>query len=473
MKPFYKYLILLTLILTSFALWVVYADNIRKIIVKNILNNNNISIFNDKNNDDISRTNVFTDKLEKSWIIEKNNLDLEIFWEVYSTIKKEYYDLEWLKKQDLIDWASKWLVNALWDKHSELMTKKENKEFHEMLAWDFEWIWAFVDKLGFWVKIERIINGSPAQKYWVMKDDVIIEANGVKLAELSLYNAVAKIKWPAGTKVDLKILRIGEKAPINILVIRWKVKIPSVEEKIFEEENKKIWYIALSMFWNTTADEFKKVLKNLEKKKIDWLIIDLRNNWWGLLFSAVEILSEFVQKWEILVTTKYKNKWSNQVYPSLWFNKRFDKKIVILINGSSASASEITAGALKDYKKAIIVWEKSYWKWSVQSQFDFKNWSMLKLTIAKWFTPLDKNIDWEWIKPDIKVEIKKQDYNLEECIKVWKCDKKLKQKDFKIYDRQLEEAKNILIKFIKKETLQVVIDEENERLGNKIEEEKK
>jgi len=280
MKPFYKYLILLTLILTSFALWVVYADNIRKIIVKNILNNNNISIFNDKNNDDISRTNVFTDKLEKSWIIEKNNLDLEIFWEVYSTIKKEYYDLEWLKKQDLIDWASKWLVNALWDKHSELMTKKENKEFHEMLAWDFEWIWAFVDKLGFWVKIERIINGSPAQKYWVMKDDVIIEANGVKLAELSLYNAVAKIKWPAGTKVDLKILRIGEKAPINILVIRWKVKIPSVEEKIFEEENKKIWYIALSMFWNTTADEFKKVLKNLEKKKIDWLIIDLRNNWW-------------------------------------------------------------------------------------------------------------------------------------------------------------------------------------------------
>jgi C-terminal processing protease CtpA/Prc len=94
---------------------------------------------------------------------------------------------------------------------------------------------------------------------------------------------------------------------------------------------------------------------------------------------------------------------------------------------------------------------------------------MVKLTIAKWFTPKNKNIDWEWIEVDIKVEIKKQDYNLEECIKVWKCEKNLKQKDFEIYDRQLEEAKNILKSFIKKETLQIVVDEENERLWNKIE----
>jgi C-terminal processing protease CtpA/Prc len=98
---------------------------------------------------------------------------------------------------------------------------------------------------------------------------------------------------------------------------------------------------------------------------------------------------------------------------------------------------------------------------------------MLKLTISKWFTPKDKNIDWIWINPDIKVKIKKQDYDLDECKKIWKCDKKMLDKDFKFYDRQLEESKKILQNFIKKWTLQVVIDEENERLWNEVEEEKK
>jgi carboxyl-terminal processing protease len=172
-----------------------------------------------------------------------------------------------------------------------------------------------------------------------------------------------------------------------------------------------------------------------------------------------------------LVTTKYKNKFHNEIYPSMNTWKVFDKKIVILINGSSASASEITAWALREYNKAILVWEKTYWKGSVQKPFNLNDWSMVKLTIAKWFTPKDKNIDWEWIEADIEVKIKKQDYDLEECIKVWKCDKDLEQKDFEIYDRQLEEAKNVLKSFIKKWTLQVVIDEENERLGNVVEEE--
>jgi len=471
MRPFYKNLLLLTLILTSFILWVFFSDVIRKTFVKNILKNNNITIFENENSEKVSRTNLLTEKLEETWIIESNDLDLENFWNIYSTIKKEYYDLEWLKKQDLIDWASKWLVNSLWDKHSEFMSKKENDDFHKTLSWDFEWIWAVVDKLDFWVKIERLIKGSPAEKYWLMKNDIIIEANWDKLAELNLYDAVAKIKGPAWTKVLLKILRSWEKEALEIEVTRWKIKIPSIEWKYFEESN--IGYINISIFWEPTYREFKKELDKLSDKDVDWLIIDLRNNGWWLLFSAVEILSEFIEERKTLVTTKYKNKWANQIYPSLNTWKIFDKKIVVLINWSSASASEITSWALRDYNKAIIVWEKSYWKWSVQSQFDMKDWSMLKLTIAKWFTPLDKNIDWEWITPDIKVEIKKQDYDLDECKKVWRCKKDLEQKDFEFFDRQLEESKNILKKFIEKWTLQIVIDEENERLGNKVEEEKK
>lgn len=465
MKPFYKKLILLTLLLTSFILWVVFSDSIRKVVVKNIIKSNNIDVL-DKNNDSILRSNIFTDKLEEVWILEKQDLDLRNFWEIYSTIKKDFYDIDWVKKQDLIDWASRWLVESLWDKHSEYFSKKDNEEFEKMLSWDFEWIWAVVDKLDFWVKIDRVLKWSPAEKHWLLKDDIIIEANWEKLEKLSLFDAVAKIKWPAWTKVLLKILRAWEKEALEINVIRWKIKIPSVEEKYFEEEN--IWYIALNMFGQETAGEFRWALKNVKNKDVNWLIIDLRNNWWWYLISAVEILSEFIEKWELLVTTKYKNSLHNEIYPSLNFDWVFDKKIVVLINWSSASASEITAWALREYNKAILVWEKTYWKWSVQKPFSLNDWSMVKLTIAKWFTPKDKNIDLEWIEADINVEIKKQDYNLEECIKVWKCDENLEQKDFDIYDRQLEEAKNILNKFIKKWTLQVVIDEENARLWNEV-----
>ena len=455
-KKVYKIIIVLTFILTSFLLWVSFSDKIKEIYVNKILKTN-FSL--DKQ---ISRTNIF-------W--EEKDLNLDSFWKIYNIIKQDYYDLEWIKKQDIIDWISKWLVDSLWDKHSEFFSKKDNEEFSKMLSWDFEGIWAIVDKLDFWVKIERVLKGSPAEKYWLKNNDIIIEANNEKLEDLNLYDAVAKIKGPAWTKVLLKILRTGEKEALEIEVIRWKIKIPSVEEKYFEEEN--IGYIAINMFWEETSTEFKKALVNLENKNIDWLIIDLRNNWWGYLISATEILSEFIKSGKLLVTTKYKNKIFNEVYNSINTWWIFDKKIVVLINGSSASASEITAWALREYNKAILVWEKSYWKGSVQKPFELWDWSMVKLTIAKWFTPKDKNIDWEGIDVDIKVEIQKQDYNLEECKKVWKCDKNMQEKDFEIYDRQLEEAKKILKSFIKKGTLQIVIDEENKRLENKVEEEKK
>lgn len=468
MVTFYKKLTLLTLILTSFILWVIFSEEIRKSIVKNIIKKDEVTTYINKNKNNVSRSNIFTNKLEEVWILEKEKFDLTNFWDIYWIIKKDFYDVEWIKKQDLIDWAAKWLVDSLWDKHSSFLSKKENKDFNKMLSWDFEWIGAFVDKLSFWVNIERVLKWSPAEKYWVRNNDVVIEANWEKLEWLSLYESVSKIKWPKGTKVLLKILRKGERESIEIEVIRWSVRIPAIEEKYFKEL--KLGYISLNnVFGNNVAREFSKSLKNLEEKNIEGLIIDLRNNWGWLLLWAVEILSEFIEKDKLLVTTKYKNK-SNEVYSSLYNHKRFNKKIVVIINEWSASASEITSLALREYNKAILVGEKSYWKWSVQKPFELNNWSMLKLTISKWFTPQNKNIDWIWIKPDIKIEIKKEDYNFKECIKVWNCKSNLEEKDFKIYDRQLEESKKILKSFIKKWNLQVVIDEENERLWNEVEE---
>ncbi len=434
MNKIFRIFTFFIIILTFFSLGVFYSDYIKEVYVKNVLKTTNIT-----NN---YENNLFNSK----------DLDLNSFWNVYSKIKQDYYDSDWIEKHKLTDWAIKWLVESIWDKHSEFMTRDENKKFQEALAWDFEWIWAVVDKIDAWVQIDRIIKGSPAKQYWLLKWDIILEANWIKLDSLSLYDAVDKIKWPAWTSVKLKIFRNWEKDFLNIEVIRQKINIPSVEWEFFEDS--KIAYIALNMFWEHTSAEFISELNKLKEKNPEWLIIDLRDNWGWYLISAVEILSEFVKKWEILVKVKYKNQFFNEVYTSINSWKVFDKKIVILINGNSASASEITAWTLRDYDKAILVWEKTYWKWSVQKPFDMEDWALLKLTIAKWFTPKDRNIDKEWVEPDIKVEFKKEDYIPEP----WQ------EKDFKPYDRQLEEAKKVLKNYIKIWDLEKTVKTENERL---------
>lgn len=435
--------------LTSFLLWVIFSLNIAK-------NLNNELLKEVKSNGIIS-------------VLKDENLDLTKFWEVYNIMKINSYDIESVKKEKLIDSTIKWLVDWLWDKHSEYLNKNETEKFNEVLSWDFEWIWAVVEKNEIWVLIERLIKWAPAIKSWLKAWDIIIKANNIELKDLSLYDAVDKIKWPSWTEVILELIRPWELSHLKISVIRERIKIPSVDSKLIKWTN--IWYISLNIFWEDTYLEFDKALKKLYDT--DWIIIDLRDNWWGYLQSAVFILSELIEDGKTLVVTKYKDLFSNIVYPSINDWNIYKWKIVVLINENSASASEITAWALRDYKKAIIVGKKSYGKWSVQKPFDLKDWSMVKITIAKWFTPNDINIDKEWIIPDIEVWFEKQDYDLEECKKSWVCDKNMPIEEFEFYDRQLEEAKNVLNIFIENNAYKFSIDkylEENPKYNINISE---
>ncbi len=399
-----------------------------------------------------------------------SDLDLSEFWSVYNLVKDNYYWVDEVSKKDLVDWIIKWFVDSLWDKHTSFMKPSEKESFRKALLWDFEWIWAVVEKVSIWVKVERLIKGSPAKKAWIIAWDIIIKANDEKLEDLGLYDAVDKIKWPAWTSVLLTILRAWEVDLLEVNVVREKIKIPSVESKFFEEDN--IWYISLNIFWDTTAVEFKKALDELREKNVNGLIIDLRDNSWWYLQQAIEILSNLVDNWKLVVETRYRDSLLNRQYFSINDGNIFDKKIVVLINGNSASASEIVSWALREHNKAILVWEKTYWKWSVQQPFDLTGWWLLKLTIAKWFTPNWKNIDKEWIDPDIKVEFKKEDYLFSECKNKWVCAEDMNEDDFELYDRQLEEAKNILKNFMGKESIQAVVVEEQKRLDEEnVEEE--
>ena len=173
---------------------------------------------------------------ESSSFFQEKGLDLKIFWNVYDIIEESYFSSGTIKKQDLVEWAISGMVEALWDQHSEFMNPEMYKKFDEALSWDFEWIGAVVEKDPLWVKVERIIKGSPAKKYDVRAWDIIIEANGESLQSLEVFEAVEKIKGPAGTSVLLKILREGEDDFLNIELVREKIHIPSVEEKYFEEQ---------------------------------------------------------------------------------------------------------------------------------------------------------------------------------------------------------------------------------------------
>jgi len=405
--------------LTSFFLWVIFSLQIDKSILPTLLKSNNVSV----------KTN-------------NSDLDLTKFINTYNLIKSEYFDENTIDNEKLLESSISWLIDWLWDKHSVYFDSVENKQFNESLSWDFEGIWAVVEKHALWVHIDRIIKWSPAKKYDLRSWDILIKANWITLEWLNLIDAVNHIKWKAWTEVELEVLRVWENNIIIKNVIREKIKIPSVDTENITDE---IGYISINMFWEDTSREFKNSLTKFENK--DGIIIDLRDNWGGFLLSAVEILSELVENNEILVVTKYKDIKTNDIYKSSNNWNIYKWKIVVLINESSASASEITAWTLREYNKAIIVWKKSYWKWSVQKPFELNDWSMIKLTVAKWFTPNWINIDKEWITPDIEVWFIPEDFENK-------------------FDRQKEEAKEILLQYIDKKALKLTIDTYNNKTEN-------
>lgn len=329
------------------------------------------------------------------------------------------------------------MVEALWDPHSEFMDPETTKKFDELLSGDFEGIGAVIEKHPLGVSVDRIIKGSPAKKYDIRSGDVIMEANGENLENLDLYDAVDKIKGPAGSSVVLKIMRAGEDKSFEITVIRDTIHIPSVELEMMEEG--KIAYISLNMFGDTTSQEFNSIMQEVLSSQAQGIILDVRDNGGGYLQSAVEILSDFIPNGEVLVKTRHKDSFFDENYLSQNTGILFDKKIVVLMNGNSASASEISAAALSEYNKAILVGEKSYGKWSVQQPFDLDDGSLLKLTIAKWYSPKDRNIDGEGIEPDIEILFQEEDYENK-------------------YDRQLEEAKKILQLFQEKGTIGLTLE---------------
>ncbi len=324
----------------------------------------------------------------------------------FSNVEKTYqalasnFDGE-IDKQKIIDGASKGLVEAVGDKYTEYMTSKEAEEFNKSLSGDVgAGIGVELAKDGDSVKVVRVLAKNPAESAGILVGDVISKINGEDVSKENTSEISKKIRGDAGTTVKIGIIRGSENKEFS--VTRAKIENPSVELS----KRDGIATLSIYRFDSETGVLAKKYAEEIKNEGISKVILDLRGNGGGYVQAAKTVASLWLEKNALIVSEKTGSKTVEEIRAT-GDNPLKGVKTVILLDGSSASASEIVAGALKEHKAAQIVGEKSYGKGSVQTTIDMPNGALLKVTIAKWFTPSGKNISNNGISPDIEVNVPK------------------------------------------------------------------
>ena len=317
-----------------------------------------------------------------------------------------------INDEELIDGALKGYVNALGDPYTTYYTKEEMKEIMEETNGNFVGIGIYMTEniKENVIMVIKPIENSPAEKGGILPGDIITKINDVEYTGDKLEEASNKIRGEEGTKVKLEIYRNGETKEFEIT--RKKVVISHITTKVLEDN---IGYIAISDFDGDCANEFKTKYKELEKKGITKLIIDIRNNGGGIVDKSLEIANTMIEKGSTLLITKDKK--NNEDITKATENPIINMPVVVLTNEYSASASEILAGALKDNNKATLVGTKTYGKGIIQELNKLSDGSGLKVTVSEYYTPNHTAINKIGITPNVEVELSdeaKKQLNLEE-----------------------------------------------------------
>ena len=330
-----------------------------------------------------------------------NKLDYNGVEELYSALK-DGFDGQ-LDAQSLEDGLKAGLVKSAGDPYTEFLNAEATKEFNEQLNGTFEGIGAELGKEKESVIIISPIDGFPAQKAGIKARDIISKINGESAYDISITDAVKKIRGQKGTVVKLEVVRDGK--ALNFEITREQINIPSVKTEITPEN---IGIIKISRFGDDTAELVEKAAKDFKQKNVKGVILDMRGNPGGLLDASVKVSSIWLPKGKLVLDEKRDGKVVNS-FKANGNSILLEIPTVVMIDGGSASASEITAGALHDNNVATIIGQKSYGKGSVQEIRQLQDGGVLKVTIARWFTPSGRNIDKEGIEPDQKVEISDAD----------------------------------------------------------------
>lgn len=336
----------------------------------------------------------------------KEDIDFDLFWNVWDTLKKEYVDQNKLNEKEMFYGAIKGMVASVGDPYTVFMDPKLADRFASDLAGTFDGIGAEIAIKNDILIIVAPLAGSPAEKSGLKAGDKIYAIYGTSTAGISVEEAVSKIRGPKGTSVTLTIFREGWEKPKDIIVVRDKIVVKSIKTEMRQDG---IFVINIANFNDDTAGLFNKAVNEAIKNNPKGIILDLRNNPGGYLETAIDVASAWVED-GIVVTEKFSDDNKNE-FLARGRARLKDFKTVVLVNQGSASASEIVAGALKDTGRATLVGMKTYGKGSVQTLDEFSDGSTIKITVAKWFTPNGYNINEQGINPDVEVDLKQEDYD--------------------------------------------------------------
>ncbi len=329
--------------------------------------------------------------------------ELSIVRRVINIVEEEY--VEKVDREKLIQGAAAGVIDSLGDPYSHYLDKKHFSMVEEETRGSYSGIGIYLGMKDKHPVVQSVIDETPAFKAGIKSGDVIVEVDGTKTANKSIDEVASMIRGEEGTTVTLTLARQGKEGTFKVTLKRATIKIPNVESKMLTDG---IGYVRIRGFNMTTAVDVQRALTQLKKDGAKGFIIDLRSNPGGLLDQAVELSSLFIEKGKI-VSIRYRSK-QEEVYNAVRFSSNgeklelFKEPVVILVDGGSASASEIFSGALKDYKRATLVGEKTFGKGSVQDVIKLPNGDGVLITIAKYFTPSGKSIHMKGINPDFEVK---------------------------------------------------------------------
>ena len=334
--------------------------------------------------------------------VAKQPLDTEVMKEAYRQLAANYDgDLDANK---LSDGAARGMVKAVGDDYTTFLDKEEAAEFNKSLNGEVSGIGAEIGVRNLQPTVLRVLDDSPAKKAGLKTGDIFVAVNGTSVAGETASGVADKVTGEAGTTVKLTMRRGSES--LDFSITRAQISDPSVRWSVSDD----IGILTISRFDDNTGSLARKAAKEFIDKGVKSVIVDLRNNGGGYLTAAQEVASLWLDSGKTVVTEKSRGQVTETVKAS--GNPTLKgKKTIVLVNGSSASASEIVAGALKDYQAATLVGEKTFGKGTVQKVINLSDDRILKVTVARWYTPQDRNITKEGIQPNQTVKMSSDDNN--------------------------------------------------------------
>lgn len=341
--------------------------------------------------------------------------DMGVFWQVWNLTKRQYVDADQLNEKKMVYGATKGLVESLDDVGTAFLDPDETKEFNNASQGkSFEGIGAELGYRERQIIVVTPIEGSPAKSAGIRPGDIILKVDDYSISATdSVYDIVAKIRGEAGTEVQLTVLHTGDREPVEIKIKRSQITVPSMTVE-FIGKNRDIAHFKVSRFTEETLStwekEWDKNVAKINSENINKVILDLRGNPGGFFDAAIYAGNDLLDE-GFIISQQVNANGEIEKFESTKGGNLLDKKVIVLVDTGSASASEILAGALQQAKRAVVIGGKTFGKGTAQRIFDLTDGSSLHLTTLKWLLPDGKNINKDHsVTPDIEVKLTNEDF---------------------------------------------------------------